>query len=215
MNPLASLRPDLAAGLVALGLPDTPLADRLLDYLALLDRWNKTYNLTAIRDPREMLSKHLLDSLAMWRHVRPGALADLGTGPGLPGIPLALARPGLQVTLVESNGKKTRFLREVVRATRAAVGPQFALSVKLNSADFQKGGFSFSDSTRVAEWLAAGGVDDRGGVSLTGSPLPRRSRNVNPPDCSSSDTLSTTFCESKSLSDSNPVAFSVQSACVT
>ena len=59
-------------------------------------------------------------------------------------------------------------------------------------------------------WLGAGGVDDRGGVSLTGSPLPRRSRNVNPPD-----TLSTTFCESKSLSDSNPVAFSVQSACVT
>ena len=115
MNPLASLRPDLAAGLVALGLPDTPLADRLLDYLALLDRWNKTYNLTAIRDPREMLAKHLLDSLAMWRHVRPGALADLGTGPGLPGIPLALAVPGLQVTLVESNGKKTRFLREVVR----------------------------------------------------------------------------------------------------
>ena len=115
MNPLASLRPDLAAGLVALGLPDTPLADRLLDYLALLDRWNKTYNLTAIRDPREMLSKHLLDSLSMWRHVQPGKLADLGTGPGLPGIPLALAVPGLQVTLVESNGKKTRFLREVVR----------------------------------------------------------------------------------------------------
>ncbi len=115
MNPLASLRPELAAGLAALGLPESPLADRLLDYLALLDRWNKTYNLTAIRDPREMLSKHLLDSLAMWRHVRPGALADLGTGPGLPGIPLALAVPGLQVTLVEAIGKKTRFLREVVR----------------------------------------------------------------------------------------------------
>ncbi|MBW8312669.1 MAG: 16S rRNA (guanine(527)-N(7))-methyltransferase RsmG [Rhizobium sp.] len=107
--------PELEAGLAALGLPAQPLAARLLDYLALLDRWNKTYNLTAIRDPREMLSKHLLDSLSMWPHVRDGKLADLGTGPGLPGIPLALARPGLQVTLVESNGKKTRFLREVVR----------------------------------------------------------------------------------------------------
>jgi 16S rRNA (guanine527-N7)-methyltransferase len=115
MNPLASLLPDLEAGLAALGLPPRPLADRLLEYLALLDRWNRTYNLTAIRDPREMVGKHLLDSLSMWPHVRDGRLADLGTGPGLPGIPLALARPGLQVTLVESNGKKTRFLREVVR----------------------------------------------------------------------------------------------------
>lgn len=115
MNPLSHLMPELEAGLASLGLPAQPLAARLLDYLALLDRWNRTYNLTAIRDPREMLSKHLLDSLSMWPHVRDGKLADLGTGPGLPGIPLALARPGLQVTLVESNGKKTRFLREVVR----------------------------------------------------------------------------------------------------
>ena len=115
MNPLTHLLPELESGLGALGLPTRPLAGQLLDYLALLDRWNKTYNLTAIRDPREMLSKHLLDSLSMWPHVRPGKLADLGTGPGLPGIPLALAVPGLQVTLVESISKKTRFLREVVR----------------------------------------------------------------------------------------------------
>jgi 16S rRNA (guanine527-N7)-methyltransferase len=115
MNPLSHLLPELESGLSALGLPSGPLAGRLLDYLALLDRWNKTYNLTAIRDPREMLSKHLLDSLSMWPHVHPGKLADLGTGPGLPGIPLALAVPGLQVTLVESISKKTRFLREVVR----------------------------------------------------------------------------------------------------
>lgn len=115
MNPLTHLLPELESGLVALGLPAQPLAARLLDYLALLDRWNRTYNLTAVRDPREMIGKHLLDSLSMWPHVRDGRLADLGTGPGLPGIPLALARPGLQVTLVESNGKKTRFLREVVR----------------------------------------------------------------------------------------------------
>lgn len=109
------LRPDLEAGLRELGL-DADHAAPLLAYLALLARWNATYNLTAIRDPREMLAKHLLDSLAMQPFVRGlHTLADLGTGPGLPGIPLAIATPLLQVTLVESNGKKARFLREAVR----------------------------------------------------------------------------------------------------
>ena len=116
---LTALRPELEAGLRTLGL-DAALATPLLEYVALLVRWNATYNLTAIRDPREMVAKHLLDSLAMHPFVDAiaeagGRLADLGTGPGLPGIPLALAKPGLQVTLVESNGKKTRFLREAVR----------------------------------------------------------------------------------------------------
>ncbi len=105
---------ELQAGLQAMGL-DAALAPPLLAYLALLVRWNRTYNLTAIRDPHEMVTRHLLDSLAMVPHVESGTLADLGTGPGLPGIPLAIARPQLQVTLVESNGKKARFLREAVR----------------------------------------------------------------------------------------------------
>ena len=110
-----ALRPELDTGLRALGL-DPALAEPLLAYLALLERWNATYNLTAIRDPRDMVAKHLLDSLAMQPFVRGlRTLADLGTGPGLPGIPLAIATPGLQVTLVESNGKKARFLREAVR----------------------------------------------------------------------------------------------------
>lgn len=113
------LRDELEAGLGALAL-DPALATPLLDYLALLARWNRTYNLTAVRDPREMVGKHLLDSLAMHRHVealaqRGGALADLGTGAGLPGIPLAIVKPGLRVTLVESNGKKARFMREALR----------------------------------------------------------------------------------------------------
>ena len=117
MNPSqfpADLRTELDAGLAALAL-DPALATPLLTYLALLDRWNRTYNLTAIRDPREMVGKHLLDSLAMHPYVAAGSLADLGTGAGLPGIPLAIAKPGLQGTLVESNGKKARFLREAVR----------------------------------------------------------------------------------------------------
>ena len=117
MNPSpfpTDLLTELDAGLAALAL-DPALATPLLAYLALLDRWNRTYNLTAIRDPREMVGKHLLDSLAMHPYIGAGHLADLGTGAGLPGIPLALAKPALQVTLVESNGKKARFLREAVR----------------------------------------------------------------------------------------------------
>ena len=105
----------LRAGLDALALPGE-LAPPLLAYLDLLVRWNRTYNLTAVRDPREMVSRHLLDSLAMESFLGGiGTLADLGTGPGLPGIPLAIARPALRVTLVEANGKKARFLREAVR----------------------------------------------------------------------------------------------------
>jgi len=119
-----ALRQRLDDGLHALGL-DLALATPLLDYLGLLLRWNRTYNLTAVREPREMVVRHLLDSLAMHPYVdaiaaRGGALADLGTGPGLPGIPLAIARPDLQVALVESNGKKARFLREVVRQLKLA-----------------------------------------------------------------------------------------------
>ncbi|MDQ3288961.1 MAG: 16S rRNA (guanine(527)-N(7))-methyltransferase RsmG [Pseudomonadota bacterium] len=113
------LRDTLRSGLASLDLaPD--LATPLLDYLALLMRWNRTYNLTAVRDPDEMIRKHLLDSLAMHPFVDDivasgGCLADLGTGAGLPGIPLAIAKPGLRVTLVESAGKKARFMREAVR----------------------------------------------------------------------------------------------------
>ncbi|RPE79926.1 16S rRNA (guanine(527)-N(7))-methyltransferase RsmG [Vulcaniibacterium tengchongense] len=118
--PDPALRRQLEDGLDALAL-DRAHAAPLLDYLALLARWNRTYNLTAVRDPREMVAKHLLDSLAMHPFVdallaQGGALADLGTGPGLPGIPLAIVKPGLRVTLVESNGKKARFLREATRA---------------------------------------------------------------------------------------------------
>jgi 16S rRNA (guanine527-N7)-methyltransferase len=110
-----AMRRELDAGLAALAL-DPALATPLLAYLALLDRWNGAYNLTAIRDPRDMIGKHLLDSLAMEPFVRDiGSLADLGTGAGFPGIPLALADPHLKVTLVESSGKKARFLREAVR----------------------------------------------------------------------------------------------------
>ena len=111
----ANARADLDAGLATLGL-DPASAEPLARYLALMLRWNAAYNLTAIRDPREMVTKHLLDSLAMAPFVAGlPSLADLGTGPGLPGIPLAIVTPGLRVSLVESNGKRARFMREALR----------------------------------------------------------------------------------------------------
>ncbi|MBS0431116.1 MAG: 16S rRNA (guanine(527)-N(7))-methyltransferase RsmG [Proteobacteria bacterium] len=112
-----SLQRQIERGLAALGLALQPDAvSRLLDYLALLLRWNGTYNLTAVREPAQMVTRHLLDSLGVLPFVQGVTLADLGTGAGLPGVPLAVARPDLRVTLVDSNGKKARFLREVVRA---------------------------------------------------------------------------------------------------
>jgi 16S rRNA (guanine527-N7)-methyltransferase len=110
------LRQRLGAGLAALQL-DLPAAvvERLLDYVDLLQRWNTTYNLSAVRDPAEMITRHLLDSLAIVPYVTGATLADLGTGAGLPGIPLAIVAPERAVSLVDSNGKKTRFLRAAVR----------------------------------------------------------------------------------------------------
>lgn len=111
-----ALRHTLEDGIARLGLslPADAVA-RLLAYLALLERWNAAYNLTAVREPEAMVTRHLLDSLAVAPYVRGDTLADLGSGAGLPGIPLAIAAPQRQVTLVDANGKKTRFLRAAVR----------------------------------------------------------------------------------------------------
>ena len=103
----------LAAGLTTLGL-DLPAAaqSKLLAFRDLLLKWNKTYNLTALRDPQQALSHHLLDSLAILPHVGPGPLLDVGSGGGLPGIPLAIARPDLVVSMVDTVQKKTTFLQQ-------------------------------------------------------------------------------------------------------
>jgi len=85
----------------------------LLNYVALMQKWNKVYNLTAVRDPQKMIIQHLLDSLAVLPHLVGRRIIDVGTGPGLPGIPLALANPALELTLLDSNHKKTSFLRQV------------------------------------------------------------------------------------------------------
>ncbi|MDR2220181.1 MAG: 16S rRNA (guanine(527)-N(7))-methyltransferase RsmG [Methylobacillus sp.] len=106
-----SLQEKLVSGLQALDIaPDT--APRLLEYLALLEKWNKVHNLTAVRDPDEMVTLHLLDSLSVLPHIGQGRLLDVGSGAGLPGIPLAMIRPDLQVTVLDSSHKKTSFMRQ-------------------------------------------------------------------------------------------------------
>jgi 16S rRNA (guanine527-N7)-methyltransferase len=118
-GPIAALAPRLREGLLRMDL-DRALEAPLLAYLALLQKWNGAYNLTAIRDPQQMLGLHLLDSLSIIPQLSGGSLVDIGSGAGLPGIPVAIARPDLAVSLVEPVGKKARFLREVVRQLRLA-----------------------------------------------------------------------------------------------
>ena len=135
---------------LALALPSGAPA-KLLAYLELLAKWNKTYNLTAIRDPLQAVSHHLLDSLAVLRDLpnRAGTLADIGSGGGLPGIPIAIAEPERYVTLNDANEKKGAFLRQAV------------IELGLNNARVHVG--------RVEDWHPAEGfavVISRGFASL-------------------------------------------------
>lgn len=103
----------LNEALTAMGLDiDATKQASLLDYLALLKKWNSTYNLTAIHEPGKMLTHHLLDSLAVLPYVTGNRLLDVGSGAGLPGIPLAIARPDLSVTLIDASHKKCAFMQQ-------------------------------------------------------------------------------------------------------
>jgi 16S rRNA (guanine527-N7)-methyltransferase len=91
---------------------DADRLGRLLDYVSLLEKWNRVYNLTAIHEPERMLSHHLLDSLAVLPHITADRLLDVGSGGGLPGIPIAVARPQMRVTLIDASHKKCAFLQQ-------------------------------------------------------------------------------------------------------
>lgn len=106
---------ELDVGLTALGLAaDDDQRGRLLRYLALLEKWNRAFNLSAVREPRRMVSRHLLDSLSVLALLQGPRILDAGTGAGLPGLPLAIVSPALAFTLVDASAKKTRFVRQAV-----------------------------------------------------------------------------------------------------
>jgi 16S rRNA (guanine527-N7)-methyltransferase len=113
---MTELAAQLASGVKALGLESMVSADmqaQCLAYMALMQKWNKVYNLTAIRDPQEMLSLHVLDSLSVLPHIQSGNLLDVGSGGGLPGLIIAITRPDVQVTTIDTVQKKAIFMRQV------------------------------------------------------------------------------------------------------
>lgn len=109
----------LDCGLDALRLDlSDPQRSALVEYTQLLARWGRSYNLTAVREPIEMVPRHLLDSLSILSYLRGDEVLDLGTGAGLPGIPLAIAAPQRRFVLLDSNGKKIRFVRQAAWSLR-------------------------------------------------------------------------------------------------
>ncbi len=111
---MSDLAEKLATGIAEMGLQIAPEKQQgLLDYLALLARWNKVYNLTAVRNPLEMVTLHLLDSLSVLPYIEGGSLLDVGSGGGLPGVVLAICLPELQVTTIDAVQKKAIFMRQV------------------------------------------------------------------------------------------------------
>lgn len=152
----------LSSGIKALNL-DCPLdvQARLLDYVQLLHKWNRVYNLTAVRDPAQMVTRHLLDSLTVWPYIVGQRILDVGTGAGLPGIPLALLsvnkQPDRRFVLLDSNSKKTRFLQQAV----AELGLDNVQVVHARTESFQpEQGFDIVISrafASVADMLAGAG----------------------------------------------------------
>jgi len=96
-----------------LSLPDEQ-QNKLIQLVELLAKWNKAYNLTSVRDPQQMLVKHIMDSIVVSPYLQGKRLIDVGTGPGLPGLPLAILNPGKQFVLLDSLGKRLRFIRQAV-----------------------------------------------------------------------------------------------------
>jgi 16S rRNA (guanine527-N7)-methyltransferase len=169
-----TLGPALAGGIRSLGLDiDAVAQGKLLAYVALLEKWNRTYNLTAIREPERIVTHHLLDSLAVLPYLTQATLrlADIGSGGGLPGIPLAVARPAWHATLIDSSRKKASFLRqaslelgltrvEVVPLRVESYEPSVPFDVAISRAYSNLGAF-IEAARRIApsgRWLAMKGA---------------------------------------------------------
>jgi 16S rRNA (guanine527-N7)-methyltransferase len=154
-EPQGSLREALAGGLVHLGLPmDEAGRARLLAFLELLARWNRVYNLTAVTDPAEMLVLHVLDSFSIAGDLRGPRVLDVGTGAGLPGVPLSIVHPQWEFVLLDSSAKKVRFLTQAAAELDLRnVVPVQARVERYEAAPFDTiVGRAFAS---LARWLAA------------------------------------------------------------
>lgn len=168
----------LASGLAEMGLALPAAAQKkLLDFRTLLLKWNKTYNLTALRDPAQAISHHLLDSLVILPHITDGNLLDVGSGGGLPGIPLAIARPELAVTMVDTVQKKASFLQQAaielalpnVTVHHARVETMTGQYSQISSRAFAELGLFVSLTRHLlmpgGHWLAMKGVNPAAEIS--------------------------------------------------
>ncbi len=166
---IKTLDQGLKAGAAALGLDLTPAqVQGLLDYQALLLLWNRAYNLTAIREPHAVLVRHVLDCLAIVPHLPPGRLLDIGTGAGLPGLVVALVQPERPCVLLDTNGKKVRFLRQAVSELKLGQVTPVQARVEDTAVQRQLGRFGVVISRAFADPMqfvaAARPYVDTGGV---------------------------------------------------
>lgn len=154
----------LEEGLIQLGLGlNASQQSALLAYLALMLKWNRVYNLTAVRDEQAMIRLHLLDSLSIVPHLQGKTLADIGSGGGLPGIPVAIVRPDMRVTLIESNQKKSAFQKQVaIELALSNVQIECARVEHCHGAYDIVSSRAFADMADFVKWtahlLAEGGV---------------------------------------------------------
>ena len=179
----------LLAGAAAMGVPlSETQAGKLLDYLDLLQKWNKAYNLTAVRERPAMLTQHLLDSLSIVPHLPPGDLLDVGSGGGLPGIPLAILQPERSITLIDTVGKKVAFLKQATMTL--GLKNLTAVSDRIESwvpPEKQAAGFALITARAYATLSTLVGqtkrlLAEKGGGSAMQAVFPDADREQFPPD---------------------------------
>ncbi len=145
---MPALYRDLAEGVAALGISlSANQLQQQLNFLDLLSKWNKTYNLTAIKNPKDMVTHHILDSLSIYKYIDGKKILDVGTGGGLPGIPLAIAYPEKQFILVDSVGKKIRFIKQAAHS----LGLKNVTAIHTRVEDLEEKGFDLIMSRAVGK----------------------------------------------------------------
>lgn len=129
--------------------------EQLLGYVAMLHKWNKAYNLTSVRDPQEMLIKHIMDSIIVSTHLQGERFIDVGTGPGLPGIPLSIMNPDKTFVLLDSLGKRIRFIKQVLHELKIENVTPIQSRVEQYQPDEKFDGVlsrAFASMTDMVEW---------------------------------------------------------------